>query len=218
MDPAISSMLLSASIVVGGTLLGTFLRCGRSNCGAAIRAVATIRQKTFDAERVQAEMAAQVREIQQDGMLRAHPHHTGDREFDEGTDALIGKRSVTALLAAHDKHKAIRLAESSRSISTLAQAAELAPVFGLAGTLISLGQLPADGLAKGAYAGAISMAVQTTLFGLLLANLLFAPLAKAIERKVEGEESERQKVVDWLRTHLEPEVSRPARARLEDAA
>lgn len=217
MDPAISPTLLSASIVIGGTLLGTFLRCGPRNCAAAIRAVATIGQKTFDAERVQAEMAAQVREIQQDGMLRAHPHHTGDREFDEGTDALIGKRSVTALLNAHDRHKAIRLAESSRSISTLAQAAELAPVFGLAGTLISLGQLPADGLAKGAYAGAISMAVQTTLFGLLLANLLFAPLAKAIERKVEGEESERQKVVDWLRTHLEPEVSRFTRARKEEA-
>ncbi len=217
MDPAISSTLLSASIVIGGTVLGTFLRCGRSNCAAAIKAVATIRQKTFDSERVQAEMAAQVREIQQDGMLRAHPHHTGDREFDEGTDALIGKRSVAALLDAHDKHKAIRVAESGRSISTLAQAAELAPVFGLAGTLISLGQLPADGLAKGAYAGAISMAVQTTLFGLLLANLLFAPLAKAVERKVEGEESERQKVVDWLKAHLEPELSHPTRVPMEEA-
>lgn len=218
MDPAISPTLLSAAIVIGGTLLGTFLRCGPRNCAAAISAVINIGQKNFDAERVQAEMAAQVREIQQDGMLRAYPHHTGDREFDEGTDALIGKRSVAALVNAHDKHKAIRVAENNRSISTLAQAAELAPVFGLAATLISLGQLPADGLAKGAYAGAISMAVQATLFGLLLANLLFAPLAKAIERKVEAEESERQKVFDWLKTHLEPEVSRPTRARAEENA
>ncbi len=59
---------------------------------------------------------------------------------------------------------------SDRAVRTLAQAAELAPVFGLAGTLISLSQLPAEGLARGALGGAISMAVLTTLYGLLLAN------------------------------------------------
>jgi chemotaxis protein MotA len=218
MDLAFSPTLLSASIVIGGTLLATFLRCGASNCAAAIGAVATIGRTRFDADRVQGEMAAQVREIQRDGMLRAHPHHTGDREFDEGADALIGRRSVKALLEAHAKHKATRAAEDGRAISTLAQAAELAPVFGLAGTLVSLGQLPADGIAKGAYAGAISMAVQTTLFGLLLANLLFAPLAKAVERKAEGEEHERQKVVDWLTGHLSPEAARNPRAHMEEAA
>lgn len=218
MSLALSPTLLSASIVIGGTLVATFLRCGTSNCAAAITAVATIGHTKFDADRVQGEMAAQVREILQDGMLRAHPHHTGDREFDEGAEALIGRRSVSALLDAHARHKAARVAESARAISTLAQAAELAPVFGLAGTLVSLGQLPADGISKGAYAGAISMAVQATLFGLLLANLLFAPLAKMVERKAEGEENERQKVVDWLASHLSPEVTSKLQGRAEEAA
>ncbi len=218
MDLAISPTLLSAGIVIGGTLLATFLRCGAANCAAAISAVATIAQRRFDGERVQAEMAAQVREIQQDGPLRAHPRHSGDREFDEAADALIGLRSVTALLDAHARHQPLRVAASEQATSTLALAAELAPVFGLAGTLVSLGQLPADGLAKGAYAGAISMAVQTTLFGLLLANLLFAPLAKAVERKAEGEERERQKVVDWLESQLSPESARTPLARMEEAA
>ena len=35
---------------------------------------------------------------------------------------------------------------------TFAQAAELAPVFGLAGTLVSLSQLPAGGIGQGAMA------------------------------------------------------------------
>jgi chemotaxis protein MotA len=46
--------------------------------------------------------------------------------------------------------------------------------------------------------GAISMAVSATLYGLLLANLLLAPLARAVERAAAQEESERQKIVDWL--------------------
>ncbi len=195
-DPA------SAAIVAGGTALATFLRCGAANCGLAIAALAQIGRKGFDADLARSEMAVQVQEIQHDGLLRAHPHHIGDSEFDEATDALIERRSVSALLAAHERHKARRTEASGRAASTLAQASELAPVFGLAGTLISLSQLPADGIARGAYAGAISMAVLTTLYGLLLANLVLAPLARVVERAAAAEERERQKIVDWLTGHL----------------
>ena len=85
-----------------------------------------------------------------------------------------------------------------RAVRTLAQAAELAPVFGLAGTLVSLSQLPADGLARGAFTGAIGMAVVTTLYGLLTANLLLAPLARVVERAASAEEAARQDVIEWL--------------------
>ena len=75
-------------------------------------------------------------------------------------------------------------------------------MFGLAGTLVSLSQLPVEGLARGAFAGAISMAVVTTLYGLLAANLLLAPLARMIERAAQAEERERQDVIDWLAAQL----------------
>jgi chemotaxis protein MotA len=213
-DPA------SAAIVCGGTLLATVLRCGPANCLAAAGAVAGLGRSTFDADSTRAEMAVQVREIQKGGVLRTEPHRTGDRAFDEASGALIGNRSVKALLATHEVHKARRVEYARCAVSTLAQAAELAPVFGLAGTLLSLSQLPADGLAKGAFAGAISMAVLTTLYGLLLANLLLAPLARMVERKAAEEEAERQQIVDWLAGHLERSMApvRPRPAPLEDAA
>ena len=154
-------------------------------------------------------MAIQLREIQQDGLLRAQPHHFGDSEFDEATGALIERRSVSALIAAHERHKALRMDASTRAASTLAQASELAPVFGLAGTLISLSQLPVEGIAKGAFAGAIGMAVLTTLYGLLLANLVLAPLARVVERAAAAEEKERQNIVDWLAGHLSAAIREP---------
>lgn len=196
----------SAAIVVGGTLLATLLRCGPANCWQALVSLVQLGQNPFDSDRARSEMALQVQEIQQDGLLRAHPHHIGDREFDETTDALIGSRSISAVLNAHEAHKQRRMAVSERAVSTFAQASELAPVFGLAGTLISLSQLPADGIAKGAYAGSISMAVLTTLYGLLLANLVLAPLARLIERGAAAEEAERQKIVDWLAHHVAKEM------------
>ena len=199
-DPA------SAAIVLGGTALATFLRCGTGNCALAARALMQLGSPRFDAKAAKAELAAQVNEIRQDGLMRAQPHHFGDSEFDEATDALINRRSVAALLTLHERHKDKRNRISNCASGTFAQAAELAPVFGLAGTLISLSQMPVDGLAKGAYAGAIGMAVLTTLYGLLLANLLLAPLSRAIDRVANAEEQERQDIVDWLAAQVIDEL------------
>lgn len=193
----------AALIVGGGTLLATALRSGLSDCRITLGKLAMLGRRGFDLDHTRAELALQVQEIRRDGLLRAVPHHSGDEEFDEATDALIGRRSVAALLEAHEAHRSRRLAESERAVRTLAQAAELAPVFGLAGTLVSLSQLPASGLAPGAMSGAIAMAVTTTLYGLLAANLLLAPLARMIERKALAEEAERQQVTDWLAAQVE---------------
>ena len=188
----------SALIVFGGTALATVLRAGLRDCRLTLNKLRQIGGKQFDLVAARGELARQVQEIQQDGLLRAHPHQFGDSEFNEAADALISQRSVPALLAAHEAHKTRRLGEAERAVRTLAQAAELSPVFGLAGTLISLSQLPAAGIARGSFTGAISMAVVTTLYGLLGANLLLAPLARIIERKALDEEAERQQMIDWL--------------------
>jgi chemotaxis protein MotA len=192
----------SAAIVLGGTLVATVLRSGPADCGLTLAKLAQLGRSHFDADKVRAELAIQVQEIRKDGIYRARPHHMDDAEFDEASDALVASRSVAALVERHEAHKQRRLAGSARAAHTLGQAAELAPVFGLAGTLISLSQLPAQNLANGAFTGAIGMAVITTLYGLLAANLVLAPLARAIERAAQGEEAERQQVIDWLAAQI----------------
>lgn len=196
--------LPSIAVVGGGTLLATVLRCGFGDCRLALASLGRIGGKRFDAEKAKAELAVQVRGIQQDGLLRANPRHSGDSELDEATGALIGMRSVAALLAVHEGHKTRRQEADSRAVRTWAQAAELAPVFGLAGTLISLTELPADGIAHEAYMSAISMAVLCTLYGLLLANLLLGPISRLVDRLASAEERERQKIIDWLAGQVAP--------------
>ncbi|WP_068078149.1 MotA/TolQ/ExbB proton channel family protein [Novosphingobium lentum] len=202
----------SAAIVVGGTLLATVLRCGVSDVAASVRAVAGLGRRRFRSEQARADLSSQVREICADGLLRAHPRPIGDREFDDATGALIEQRSLKGLLDRHEAHKAGRLAVAEVAARTLAQAAELAPVFGLAGTLTALSQLPANGLDHGALNGAISMAVITTLYGLLLANFVFAPLSRMVERREEAEERERQDVIDWLAWQVSPVCREPSSA------
>lgn len=205
MNPAQFIDPASAAIVIGGTLLATFLRCGIGDVRAALAALASLTRNRFDARHAKAELAIQVREIHQDGLVRAAPHHFGDSEFDDVADAIIETRRIDALHAAHARHRARRCEANDRAVQALSQAAELAPVFGLAGTLVSLSQLRVDG-AMPDLTGAIGMAVLTTLYGLLLGNLVFAPLARLVERAAQAEERDRQQLVDWLEAELVDEM------------
>jgi len=208
----------SAAIVLGGTVIGTVLRCGLKNSAIAIGGLFGTLRPRFNGNRARAELAMQVQDIHRDGLLRAEPRHFGDEEFDEMTDTMIGRRSASALLEKHRAYKIARLARSHVAVSTFSQAADLAPVFGLAGTLVALSQLTANAAPGTLISSSIPMAILTTFYGLMTAHLLFSPLARFIERRAHAEEAERQKLVDWLAAELERETHRQGFAREHLAA
>jgi chemotaxis protein MotA len=195
--------LPSLALVLVGTVLATLLRCGWADTRLALRALAQLFTARFDAVHARAELAIQVQEIEEDGLLRAEPHHFGDGEFDEMTDALIRSRSIQALHESHEDHRARRMEASHRAVVVLVSAAELAPVFGLVGTLVALGRLSSVVASTGDFAGAIGMAVATTLYGLVAANFLFAPLAAMISRRAEAEDRAREGLIAWLSAAIE---------------
>lgn len=201
-DPA------SAALVLIGTLAATLMRCGWVDTRLALRALAQLFTRRFDAVHARAELAIQVQEIEEDGLVRAEPHHFGDGEFDEMTDALLRSRSIQALHERHETHRARRIESSRRAVVVLVNAAELAPVLGLAGTLVSLGSLSSAAAADGDFAGAIGMAVATTLYGLVAANFIFAPLAAMISRRAEAEDRAREDLIDWLSAAIEASCRR----------
>jgi chemotaxis protein MotA len=204
MDPSMLWDLRAAAFVLGGTLLGTFMRCGIRQCAITLRALGSLGKHQRGAWELRAELAGQVEEIRRDGPLRAELRHLRDREFEDATDALIKRRSIGALLERHEAYKADREALSQAARDTLVQAAELAPVMGLAGTLVSLATLRGTGIRPEVLGDAIGMAVTTTLYGLLIAHLLFAPLAEVVARRARAEERARQSVIDWLAEQLAP--------------
>ena len=191
-------------IVFGGTIVATILRSGRSELAATLRAIVRAWGPQYSADTGKAELAPQVREIRSVGLLRASPRKLDDRELAEANDALFHTRSLEALVKAHARHSNARRAEAETGVRVLAQAAELAPVFGMAGTLVALNRMPSELATGDAVTGAIGMAVVTTLYGILAANLVLAPLARWVERTADREERERQDVIDWLTEQVGP--------------
>ena len=189
---------LPAAIVVGGTLLATALRAGRADCRLTLRELSALAAPAFDAARVRRDLAPLANDMRKDGVYRMRARPTGDPALDNAIAAMVDGHSASVLMAHHSAARKKRLSHAQRAAVTLAQAADLAPVFGLAGTLVSLAQLSGRGIARAQFMNAISMSVLATLYGLLLANFLLAPLARAIERRAEREEAVRQDLIDWI--------------------
>lgn len=187
---------ISLVLFLLGSAAITALRCGFSETGRAVEAALSLVRAPFDRAEAKAEMAKQVHEIADDGFVRAEAHHIGDGEFDSLADLLISRRSIDALLEEHERYKRDRADRASRAIRVFETAAESGPIMGLAGTLIALASQRGGGGAD--LVSAVGMAVLTTLYGLLIANVVYAPIAAAIARRNEREESDREAVLAWL--------------------
>ena len=188
---------VALGIVLGGTVLATLLRCGPAEVRVALGRIGALMRPAFDPARAKADLSRQIRAIGRDGLLRTEPVAVGDAEFGEIADALVARRSFAALQATHNDHARARRDAAQTATRVLGDAAELAPVLGLAGTLVALGTMPGDA-GEGGMTGAIAMAVVTTLYGIAAANFLFAPLAAAIARRAAREEEAREELLDWL--------------------
>lgn len=193
---------VSALVVLGGTVLATMLRSGWRDLGATMAAIGALMRPPFDMLKTRSSLAGQVRTIRRDGYRVAEPAHSDDAETAEAADALAHRGSLQAAIKAHERHAAKRDRRRASALATLMQMGELAPVFGLAGTLLALAQLPSDAMLAEDLLGAVSTAVLSTLYGLLLAHLIVMPIARKIERRGEDEERAREEIFTWLHDQL----------------
>ena len=78
-------------------------------------------------------------------------------------------------------------ARVQRSANVLRKAAELSPAMGLIGTLIGLVQMLRNLDNPGVIGPSMAVALLTTFYGVLLANMVFNPLASKLERNAADE-------------------------------
>ncbi|MFC3099907.1 MotA/TolQ/ExbB proton channel family protein [Altererythrobacter lauratis] len=207
-----------AVIVLGGTLLATCVGSGRRELAAALRCAGQLFIRPFRFETARAEIARDVEELRVDGVLRSGPFHSSDSEIATATRAMIRDRSLASLIAAHERFRTQRTRLRALALRPIRLAAEMAPVFGMAGTLFALSQMDHDPAAGGLIMDGIGIAIVTTLYGLMLAHLVLHPLASLIARRGAAEEEERQMLIDWMTRQLSGTVPPSAPRQGEHAS
>lgn len=210
MPPAFANLFDPGAlgIVVAGTVLATLARCGWRNFGAALRCAVGLVRGGFRMEANRKALAQAATAIQRDGHRRADPLLPPDRALGLMLETYLRHGAIEALGAARRAERALDEARRVNAAQVFVWAGELAPVFGLVGTLYGLTQLAPPGTgsvgadATATIMAAVSTAVLTSLYGALIAHLVCFPLASAIERRGLAEEEEREALADWFTAQI----------------
>ena len=201
------------TIVLVGTLLATLARQGWHDFTIAVPAAIGLMGKGFDPDATRSALARTVGEINRLGHLAAQPVDPADKPTTKLLDAYIRSGSIETMLKLARTQRLKREINSVAAVRVFENAGELAPVFGLVGTLFAITQLMPDlsASASETVMRSVAGAVLSTLYGVLSAHLIFYPLARAIERKGDREETERTLLLDWFESELTDGRSFPSR-------
>ena len=188
------------AIVAAGTVLACAARCGLKAFAEAWLAAGALLKRSFDPEANRRALAMALSAIRMDGPYRANPVRPPDRTLALMLERFLKLGGIEALHSTLRSERAVATARRLSAAQVFGTAGDLAPVFGLIGTLYALTQLdPVAGAdATRLTVTAMATAVHSTLYGALLAHLLFYPLASAIERRGLAEEQGRDALADWF--------------------
>lgn len=188
------------AIVLAGTVLATVARCGWRDFGAALRAAGGLLRGGFSVEANRKALALAITAIRRDGHHRADPVLPPDRALGLMLETYLRHGALDALGHTRRAERAIDEARRINATQVFVWAAELAPVFGLIGTLYGFTQLTPNPDAANTVTimSAVSTAVLTSLYGALTAHLVCHPLANAIERRGLADEHEREALAEWF--------------------
>lgn len=202
-DPSILLDPAALTLVLGGSLLATVARCGLMDMAAAARALVELTRPDFDIETNRSALAQTLLAIEQDGPLRARASMPPDRTLSDVIDTFFRHRSIMALDEVYRSRREEATIRREATVSAFESAGELAPVFGLVGTLLAIIQLtPGDAGALESTMSSIAGAAVSTLYGVLVGHMLFIPLARTIERRGRRAEHERANLIQWFKSQL----------------
>lgn len=208
LDPA------AIAIVCGGTALAVCLRTPARDLGRALRALTTLHRRRFGAEPLLDQLAAQARIAKRHGIVALDKSVITDPDLAAGIAAIVDGATADEVAALVRHRRRARIERHVAAADVWAGAAEAAPAMGMVGTLIGLARMFASMGDPAAIGGAMAIALLATLYGALLGNLVFVPIASRLRAAGRIEAFERAR----LDAPLESLAARELPRALQNAA
>ncbi|MGY6551085.1 MAG: MotA/TolQ/ExbB proton channel family protein [Erythrobacter sp.] len=192
------------AIVLIGTALATLLGQGCGNLRMAWLMAAGLIGRQFDESANRAALARVVYAINRKGRYGAEAVLPADKALGRVVAAYLRWGQIAQMHAVWQAERSAARMRRATSVAVWRYAGELSPVFGLVGTLFAITRLVPEAGSSFAEntAAAIATAVVSSLYGLLLAQLVCLPLASAIARRSLAEERARKELLDWFESQL----------------
>lgn len=179
------------AIVGGGTAAATLLRARAADCLRALGALPALFRRPFDVGPLLAQVSAQARIADRHGVAKLDRMVIADPDVAAAVHAIVDGADGETVATLLRRARELRARRHLAAAEIWAGAAELAPAMGMIGTLVGLAQAFATMTDPAAIGSAMAVALTATLYGALLANLLFAPIATRLRAAARVEFAER---------------------------
>jgi chemotaxis protein MotA len=184
----------AVAIVCGGTALAVVLRTPARDLGRAIAALFTLGRRRFDATPLLDQLAALGRIARRHGVIALDKSVITDPDLAAGIAAIVDGTDPDDVAAIVRHRRRARIERHVAAADVWAGAAEAAPAMGMVGTLIGLARMFAAMGDPATIGSAMAIALLATLYGALLGNLVFLPIATRLRAAGRTEAFERARI------------------------
>ena len=134
-----------------------------------------------------------------DGMMALEGQETPDPFFDNGLQMLVDGADESKLTVQLKKELKAMQGRHEKNIGCAQSWVDIAPAMGMIGTLVGLVAMLGNMADPKAIGPAMAVALLTTLYGAMLANVIFLPMKLTLEQNTQKEIVFREMIVSALR-------------------
>ena len=187
-------------IVVGGTFAATLMKFPLSGVFIAFFVgikVAFVNEKESPREIVQTALKL-VKQARKKGLVGLEKVKVGNSFFKKGTQLLADGRDVDQVRKMMTQEMELAIQRQEVGERVFRAIGEAAPAFGMIGTLVGLVQMLSSMSDPTSIGRAMAVALLTTLYGVLIANLIALPISDKLESKNMLERSNRTLIIESI--------------------
>ncbi|MHC8509106.1 MAG: MotA/TolQ/ExbB proton channel family protein [Rhodospirillales bacterium] len=185
-------------VVIGGTVAATLIKFTLKDMVASFKAGISIafKNSTDDPQQlydIALEMAALVRK---QGLLSLENHKIDNSLFAGGVRMAIDGHDLETIRNTLNRTVNMQISVQTKGERIFRGIGDTAPAFGMIGTLIGLVQMLANLDDPSKIGPAMAIAMLTTFYGALIANLAAIPIAEKLAARTEQDRLTREQIVD----------------------
>ncbi|ESW59950.1 MAG: Motility protein A [Rhodobacter sp. CACIA14H1] len=190
----------SVIIVFGGTFFIVMMKMPMGVFVGHFKAMGkAFKPSTFDLPAVVERMVELAGVARKDGMMALEGQQVPDRFFERGLQMLIDGADEARLVKALKQEIKAMKSRHEGNQSALKAWIDYGPAMGMVGTLIGLVLMLGNMSDPKSIGPAMAVALLTTLYGALIANVIFGPILSKLEGYSADEATYREMVVEGLR-------------------
>lgn len=173
---------ISLLVVIGGSLLIVLSQMSLTEARKAIAAAAkAFKSDLPDNASTIDEMLELAKTARKNGLLALEDHETSSPFLTKGLQMLADGYAPDVLKEVLDKERLLTLERNRAGTRAFTLLGEVAPAMGMTGTLIGLVDMLSNMDDPSSIGPAMAVALLTTLYGVLIANIIANPIAEKLE-------------------------------------